>query len=193
MDWVTRVTLHWKSDRDDPGKRAMLNGSCLILAGNQMGQGAAHVQRKDIKLQSSPQKSFGLLRKASTSKQHHLCICLFIGINKNSCCLNSYFLLEAEEKNSHSIYWLSCAISPCFGFKCQQRDQHCHVRPLPSVLRRYLGTVCFWVTFHILHSSQSFKATNHPKRGRTCYPVVTTYSKSSYTLTFNTLHLCPLL
>lgn len=63
MDWVTRVTLHWKSDQDDPGKRAMLNGSCLILAGNQMGQGAAHVQRKDNKLQSSPQKSSGLSKK----------------------------------------------------------------------------------------------------------------------------------
>lgn len=94
----------------------MLNGSCLIVAGNQMDQGAAHVQRKGIKLQNFPQKSFGLSKKKKTTnqpnKQPHLCICLFIGINKNGCCLNSYFFLETKEKNNNSICWISCVISP---------------------------------------------------------------------------------
>lgn len=151
-------------------------------------------KEKALSCKVLPRKALAFEKIPQPTKQPHLCICLFIGINKNCCCLNSYFLLEAEKKNSDSIRWLSCAISPCFGFrKCQQNVQHCHVRPLPPVLHTYLGTVCFWVTFHILHSSQSFKATNHPKRRRTCYLVVITYSKYSYALTFNISHLCPLL
>lgn len=175
--------------------KAMPNGRFLLLACKPMGPRAAHVRRKGIKLWSSPKKSFGLSEK--TTDYPHLGVCLFIRINKNGCGLNSYFFLGVEEKKSKSICWLSCAISRKLSFQRSvtlSHDATCSFPPAqPLVLHTYLGTVGFWVTFHILHSSQSLKATNHPKRGKTEFRAVTRHLKHSCTIICKISNLCPLL
>lgn len=202
-DSVTRP-LSWKSG-GDPGTQGNAEWQLFNLSLQPHGTGAAHVHRKGIKLQSSPEKSFGLSQKTNQPTNQPTILTWASASSYGSTKTVVVWIRISsweQKKKSKSICWLSCTISPKSGFQrsisgVNYSAMWGHMRLLPPaqprLLHTYFGTVCFWVTFHILHSSESLKATNHPKRGRTWFPAVTTHSKYSCTLTSNISNLWPLL
>lgn len=105
---------------------------------------------------------------------------------------------SCEQKRRTLTLWLNCNVCPRFCFGEAAAGWPCCAGPemlaiptqLPS-LPTYLGTVCLRVTFHVLHSSQSLKATNHSKRERQL-PAVTASLEYSHTLTSNIITAHPL-
>lgn len=109
--------------------KAMLNGSCIILACNHMGQGAAHVQRKGIKSQSSP-KSFGLSKNPTNqlSSPGHLPL----HTDQQKRLLSEFVFPPGSRREEEQINLLIklCHLSQVrFSEKHQQGELHCHTRP----------------------------------------------------------------
>ena len=110
--------------------KAMLNGSCLILACNHMGQGATHVHRKGIKLQSSPKKSFGLSKKPTNQLSSPGHLPLHTDQQKR---LLSEFVFppgsRREEEQIILLIKLRHLPQVWLPDKRQQGEPQCHMRP----------------------------------------------------------------
>lgn len=182
--------------------KAMLNGSCLILACNHMGQGLSMFTEKALSYKVLQRRALAFQKK--TTNQPTILTWASASSYGSTKTVVVWIRISSweQKKKSKSICWLSYTISPKSGFQRSVSGVNYsamwgHMRLLlpaqPRLLHTYFGTVCFWVTFHILHSSESLKATNHPRRGRTWFPAVTTHSKYSCTLTSNISNLWPLL